>query len=174
MKNNGLYNLTIGLTCGKDNCPTSLGWPSWVDCCVNATTTPPPTPAPTPSPSQPGDHDYCSSQNKCAENEGDCDSDSHCKSGLTCGKLYVFYIINYWFMNKKYEQTHFYYLQLNKNNIFHINYQNIQCSRYTSAYTHPLKMIPIPAMVYFINDPDSQRSGCGMGGPTTLEVGEAL
>ena len=35
-------------------------------------------------------------------------------------------------------------------------------------------MIPIPAMVYFIKDPDSQRSGCGMGGPTTLEVGEAL
>ena len=35
-------------------------------------------------------------------------------------------------------------------------------------------MIPIPAMVYFINDPDSQRSGRGMGGPTSLKVGEAL
>ena len=36
-------------------------------------------------------------------------------------------------------------------------------------------MIPIPpAMVYFINDPDGQRSGRGMGGPTTLKVGEAL
>ena len=40
--------------------------------------------------------------------------------------------------------------------------------------THPIKMIPIPAMVYFINDPDIHRSGRGMGGPTTLVVGEAL
>ena len=24
------------------------------------------------------------------------------------------------------------------------------------------KMLPIPAIVYFINDPDSQRSGCGI------------
>ena len=36
-------------------------------------------------------------------------------------------------------------------------------------------MIPIPAMVYFINDPDSQRSGRGMGGHTILEgPGECL
>ena len=35
-------------------------------------------------------------------------------------------------------------------------------------------MLPISAMVYFINDPDSQRSGRDMGGPTTLKVGEAL
>ena len=35
-------------------------------------------------------------------------------------------------------------------------------------------MMLIPAMVYFINDPDSQRSGRDMGGPTTLKVGEAL
>ena len=34
------------------------------------------------------------------------------------------------------------------------------------SYTHGDKMIPIPAMVYFINDPDSQRSGLGMGEPT--------
>ena len=45
--------------------------------------------------------------------------------------------------------------------------QSVKC-------THGDKMIPIPAMVYFINDPDSQRSGCDMGGPTTLKVGEAL
>ena len=72
---------------GKDNCPASLGWPSWVDCCVNSTSTPTsaPTPAPTPSPSQPGDHNYCSSQNKCGENEGDCDNDNECNSG----KIYL-------------------------------------------------------------------------------------
>ena len=35
-------------------------------------------------------------------------------------------------------------------------------------------MIPIPAMFYSINDPDSQRSVCGMGRPTYLKVGNAL
>ena len=35
-------------------------------------------------------------------------------------------------------------------------------------------MMHIPAMVYLINNSDSQRSGHGMGGPTTLKVGEAL
>ena len=40
--------------------------------------------------------------------------------------------------------------------------------------SHKLKMMHIPAMVYFINVHDSQRSGRGMGGPTTLKVGEAL
>ena len=33
-----------------------------------------------------GDHNYCSMQNLCAEDEGDCDTDSHCNSGLKCGK----------------------------------------------------------------------------------------
>ena len=41
-------------------------------------------------------------------------------------------------------------------------------------YTHPLKMMHIPPMVYFINNPDSQRLGRGMGGPTTLKIGEVL
>jgi len=31
------------------------------------------------------DRDCCSSSNKCGEGGGDCDSDSHCKSGLVCG-----------------------------------------------------------------------------------------
>ena len=35
-------------------------------------------------------------------------------------------------------------------------------------------MLPISAMVYFINDPDSQRSGRDMGGPTNLKVGDLL
>ena len=46
--------------------------------------------------------------------------------------------------------------------------QSVKC-------THGDRMIPIPAMVYFINDHDSQRSGRGMGGHTTLEgPGECL
>ena len=44
----------------------------------------------------------------------------------------------------------------------------------TGIYTHGDKMIPIPAMVYFINNLDNQRSGSGMGGPTYLKVGDAL
>ena len=84
--NKFIFNFNAGLTCGKDNCPSSLGWPNWVDCCINATATPaPPTTTPLPGP-KPGDHNYCSTQNKCAENEGDCDNDSHCNSGLKCGK----------------------------------------------------------------------------------------
>ena len=36
-----------GLTCGKDNCPSSLGWPTWVDCCEKGSATPaPPNPGP--------------------------------------------------------------------------------------------------------------------------------
>ena len=35
-------------------------------------------------------------------------------------------------------------------------------------------MMHIPAMVYLINNSDSQRSGHGMGGPTTLKVVEVL
>ena len=53
----------------------------------------------------------------------------------------------------------------------HYNFTGMNLVR---QLTHGDKMIPIPAMVYFINDPDSQRSGRGMGGPTTLKVGEAL
>ena len=49
--------------------------------------------------------------------------------------------------------------------IFYLDLNFLRKSTYW--YTHPIKIIPIPAMVYFINDPDSQRSGRGMGGPTT-------
>ena len=34
--------------------------------------------------SEPGDLDYCSSSNLCRQGEGDCDSDSQCRSGLSC------------------------------------------------------------------------------------------
>ena len=32
------------------------------------------------------DKNCCSASHKCGENQGDCDNDSHCKSGLKCGK----------------------------------------------------------------------------------------
>ena len=62
------------MKCGQNNCKKSLNYPTWVDCCYKETGP------------QPGDYNYCSTQNKCGENEGDCDSDYHCKSGLSCGK----------------------------------------------------------------------------------------
>ena len=33
-----------------------------------------------------GGDSCCSTSNKCGEDEGDCDKDSHCKDGLKCGK----------------------------------------------------------------------------------------
>ena len=32
-----------------------------------------------------GGDSCCTPQNKCTENEGDCDSDADCKEGLVCG-----------------------------------------------------------------------------------------
>ena len=40
---------------------------------------------------------------------------------------------------------------------------------YDDSYiTYPLKIMHIPAMVYFIIDPASQRSGRGVGGPSPM------
>ena len=41
-------------------------------------------------------------------------------------------------------------------------------------YTHGGNNLPIPAMAYFINDLDIQRSGRGRDGPTYSKVGEVL
>ena len=40
--------------------------------------------------------------------------------------------------------------------------------------THGNKNLPIPAMAYYINDLDIQRSGRGKGGPTYSKIGEVL
>ena len=32
-----------------------------------------------------GGKDCCKKENRCGENEGDCDSDEDCSNGLTCG-----------------------------------------------------------------------------------------
>ena len=66
-----------GLACGTDNCPPGGFFPPEADCCYihlgcNATA--------------PYDMSCCNSlPEKCGENEGDCDSDDHCKAGLACG-----------------------------------------------------------------------------------------
>ena len=41
-----------------------------------------------------------------------------------------------------------------------------------SLHTHGGIMLPIQAIVHFINDSDSQRSGLDMGKPTYLKVAD--
>ena len=57
--------------CGHNNCPASLvGYDPGVDCCYK--------------PSK-GDLGFCTKSYPCNENEGDCDKDEDCESGLFCG-----------------------------------------------------------------------------------------
>ena len=58
------------LVCGLNNCPKLLGYDSVDDCCYNATL---------------GGEDFCSTENPCAKDEGDCDSDNECQDTLVCG-----------------------------------------------------------------------------------------
>ena len=61
-----------GLVCGfNTNCPDYLGFNSTnINCCYNATL---------------GDEEFCTVDNPCGINEGDCDVDSECQLGLGCG-----------------------------------------------------------------------------------------
>ena len=59
------------MICGSRNCPKLLGFHNDIDCCEQI---------------KPGHWDYCSVQNKCGRNEGDCDDASQCKGYLMCGK----------------------------------------------------------------------------------------
>ena len=56
--------------CGSNNCPSSLGFDTEKDCCYNATL---------------GDNEFCTNDNPCGTNHGDCDVDSECQDGLGCG-----------------------------------------------------------------------------------------
>ena len=58
-----------GLVCGLNNCPNSLGYDSKADCCYDLTV---------------GDEHYCTTDNPCGENEGDCDSNNECQTNLIC------------------------------------------------------------------------------------------
>ena len=60
----------LGLKCGSNNCPTNSTYLPTDDCCYNATL---------------GDWNFCSTDNTCGQNEGDCDSHDDCQDGLFCG-----------------------------------------------------------------------------------------
>ena len=58
-----------GLVCGSNNCPASLGFDSEVDCCYHPTV---------------GDEHFCTADNPCDVDEGDCDSNNECQTNLIC------------------------------------------------------------------------------------------
>ena len=58
-----------GLFCGSNNCPESLGFHSEFDCCYALSV---------------GDEDFCTTDNPCAVNEGDCDFTNECQANLIC------------------------------------------------------------------------------------------
>ena len=60
-----------GFRCGSNNCPATLGLGPDVDCCFETTL---------------GHFDYCTAENKCGIDEGDCDMHDECQIGLVCGE----------------------------------------------------------------------------------------
>ena len=61
-----------GLRCGINNCPASLSYDSEVDCCYFSIA---------------GDDDFCTADNPCGIDEGDCDSNDECQTNLFCDKV---------------------------------------------------------------------------------------
>ena len=59
-----------GLRCGSNNCPASFGFDAHTDCCYDAKV---------------GAEDFCTTDEPCKVDEGDCDSNEECKSHLFCG-----------------------------------------------------------------------------------------
>ena len=53
--------------CGTDNCRSSLGFESFYDCCYSL------------------EEDFCTIENPCGVDQGDCDSNVECLDGLVCG-----------------------------------------------------------------------------------------
>ena len=58
-----------GLLCGSNNCPDHLGFHSEFDCCYAPTV---------------GDENFCTTDNPCGIDEGDCDSSNECQTNLFC------------------------------------------------------------------------------------------
>ena len=56
--------------CGSNNCDSSLGFDATIDCCTIPAV---------------GDEIFCTTDNKCQIDEGDCDSHDECQDGLFCG-----------------------------------------------------------------------------------------
>ena len=59
-----------GLKCGQGNCPAFLGYDQSIDCCRKPIN---------------GDENFCTAENLCGLDEGDCDYDNECQPGLKCG-----------------------------------------------------------------------------------------
>ena len=53
--------------CGTDNCRSPLDFESFYDCCYSL------------------EEDFCTLENPCGANQGDCDSNDACLDGLICG-----------------------------------------------------------------------------------------
>ena len=58
-----------GFFCIPGECPLSLGFKSFVDCCTQPVL---------------GDEHFCAYGNPCGQDEGDCDSNSECQANLFC------------------------------------------------------------------------------------------
>ena len=63
------YQCQEGLRCGN-NCPDSFGFDAHTDCCYTTSV---------------GDDEFCTIDEPCEINEGDCDSNDECKNYLYCG-----------------------------------------------------------------------------------------
>ena len=59
------------LVCGSNNCLESHGFDSEIDCCTTKAVV--------------GDENFCTSENQCGVDEGDCDTHDECQDGLRCG-----------------------------------------------------------------------------------------
>ena len=64
------YQCQEGHRCGSNNCPSSLGFGNYTDCCYMSTT---------------GDENFCIIEQPCKEGEGDCDANEECRNDLVCG-----------------------------------------------------------------------------------------
>ena len=64
------YQCKDGQSCGSNNCPDSYGFDFNTDCCYVPII---------------GDEDFCNDEYPCGADEGDCDSDDECQTGLFCG-----------------------------------------------------------------------------------------
>ena len=58
-----------GLFCGSNNCPDYLGFNSEVDCCYAPAV---------------GHEHFCTTNDPCEVDEGDCDSNNECQTNLIC------------------------------------------------------------------------------------------
>ena len=56
-----------GFNCGTNNCRSSLGFEPFFDCCYGI------------------EEDFCTLENPCSEDQGDCDSHAECQVNLRCG-----------------------------------------------------------------------------------------